>query len=158
MLKVTYNKQISRDRRSALFIRLGYLFLVFITGCICVYDNMLNICFADTLPGLEQNPLCRLIIYHYGGVRQLVLVKSYCTIIGICLLISLIYTRFRSCVIILFILSVILFFYLTFYCPEGDYRLHTIIKENATLKSPLSIVYEFYFVNTFEENVSRLIE
>ena len=147
---------ISAGRESALLQRLWYLFLVFIIGVVCVYDNVLNVCFASDLPEVEQNPLCRLIIHHYGGVKQLILVKSYLTIIGISILIFLVYTRFNVCVKIMFGLSMILFFYLTFYCPEGDYNIHRIIKENMYTKSPIRQVYDFYFVNTFEEN-SKLL-
>lgn len=148
--------QISENQEPALLTRLGYLTLILIIGCICVYDNILNICFAHLLPETEQNPLCRLIIEKYGGVKQLILIKSYMTLLGVSMMIALVYTRFRICIAVIFILSLCLFFYLTFYCPEGDYSIHRLIKENKTSNSPLRVVYNFYFVNSFEEN-SKLL-
>lgn len=153
---ITRKIQISGGREPALFKRVGYLLMVFIIGFVGVYDNILNICFAEILPESEQNPLCRLIIDHYGGVNQLILIKSYLTILGAIIMISLVYTKFRVCVKIIFILSLILFFYLTFYCPQGDYSIRTLMKENTTSKSPLRAVYDFYFVNTFQENSRKL--
>mgnify|MGYP001156861872 FL=1 len=148
--------QISGSGQPSFFKRVGYLLMVFIVGFVGAYDNVLNICFAELLPESEQNPLCRLIIDHYGGVNQLILIKSYLTILGVIIMISLVYTKFRVCVKIIFILSLILFFYLTFYCPQGDYSIRTLIKENTTSKSPLKVVYDFYFVNTFQENARKL--
>ena len=68
--------QISGSGQPSFFKRVGYLLMVFIVGFVGAYDNVLNICFADLLPESEQNPLCRLIIDHYGGVNQLILIKS----------------------------------------------------------------------------------
>ena len=152
----TSKPQISGFRKPALLKRVGYLLMVFIVGFIGVYDNILNICFAKILPESEQNPLCKLIIDHYGGVNQLILIKSYLTILGVTLMMLLVYTKYRVCVKIIFIFSLILFFYLTFYCPQGDYRIRTLIKENTTSNSPLKVVYNFYFVNTFQENAIKL--
>ncbi len=154
----TSKTQISGFKKPTLLTRVGYLLMVFIVGFIGVYDNILNICFSKILPESEQNPLCRLIIDHYGGVNQLILIKSYLTILGVTLMMVLVYTKYKVCVKIIFILSLILFFYLTFYCPQGDYRIRTLIKENTTSVTPLSSVYDFYFVNTFEENALKLTE
>ena len=100
--------------------RIMYLILVFITGLICVYDNVLNICFAKTLASDEMNPICRFIIESYG-VREFIIIKSFATIVGVLALITLIYTKFRIAVVIMFFLSLVLFFYLTFYDHGGDY-------------------------------------
>ena len=101
---ITRKIQISGGREPALFKRVGYLLMVFTIGFVGVYDNILNICFSELLPESEQNPLCRLIIDHYGGVNQLILIKSYLTILGVIIMISLVYTKFRVCVKIIFIL------------------------------------------------------
>ena len=102
----------SSDRSSqgeSLYRRLTYLLMVLVTGLICVYDTVLSICFASTLPYEELNPLCNLIIEN-GGVRQLIIIKSIGTIIGISILIGLTYTRFKVCVVIIFFLALFLFF------------------------------------------------
>jgi hypothetical protein len=116
--------------------------LIFITGLVCVYDTVLSICFAPSLPYEELNPLCNLIIKN-GGVRQLIIIKSIGTIVGISMLIGLAYTRFRVCVVIMFFLGLFLFFYLTFYCPDGDYRMSTLMKEGT---NPMGHFIEFYRV------------
>jgi len=134
--------------------RLTYLLLVFITGLICVYDTVLSICFASTLPYEELNPLCNLIIKN-GGVRQLIIIKSVGTIVGISILIGLTYTRFRVCVVIMFFLGLFLFFYLTFYCSSGDYRVSTLTQEGANL---IKDFIEFYSVANIDHAVDSLME
>ena len=120
--------------------RLSYLLMVFVTGLICVYDTVLSICFASSLPYQELNPLCKLIIKN-GGVRQLIIIKSIGTMIGISVLMRLAYTKFRVCVVIMFFLGLFLFFYLTFYCPSGDYSISTLMQEGA---SPIGYFIRFY--------------
>ena len=114
--------------------------MVFVTGLICVYDTGLSICFASSLPYEELNPLCNLIIKN-GGVRQLIIIKSIGTIVGISILIGLTYTKFRVCVVIIFFLGLFLFFYLTFYCPSGDYSMSALTQEGA---SPIGYFIRFY--------------
>ena len=123
-----------------LWQRLIYLLLVFVTGVICVYDTVLSICFAPSLPYQELNPLCNLIIKN-GGVRQLIIIKSIGTIAGISMLMGLAYTRFRVCVAIMFFLGLFLFFYLTFYCPSGDYSMSALMQEGT---SPVIHFIKFY--------------
>ena len=113
--------------------RLSYLLMVFVTGLICVYDTVLSICFASSLPYQELNPLCKLIIKN-GGVRQLIIIKSIGTM-------RLAYTKFRVCVVIMFFLGLFLFFYLTFYCPSGDYSISALMQEGA---SPIGYFIRFY--------------
>ena len=150
-------KEISREQDLSLCKRLLYLFLVFVTGLICVYDNVLSLIFAKSLPFTEVNPLCRMII-DYGGVRLLIVTKAILTILGISVLIALIYTRFRVCVIIIFFLALLLFFYLTFYCPQGDYSIKTLITESTAYDGPLKRFVDFYFSTDFAEAVDNLME
>lgn len=150
-------KEISSEQDLSLSKRLLYLFLVFVTGLICVYDNVLSLIFAKSLPLTELNPLCRMIIDH-GGVRLLIVTKAILTILGISALIALIYTRFRVCVIIIFFLALLLFFYLTFYCPQGDYSIKTLITESTTHDGPLGRFVNFYFSADFAEAVDNLME
>jgi hypothetical protein len=147
----------SSDRSSrgeSLYRRLTYLLMVLVTGLVCVYDTVLSICFASTLPYEELNPLCNLIIEN-GGVRQLIIIKSIGTIIGISILIGLTYTRFKVCVVIIFFLALFLFFYLTFYCPSGDYRVSSFMREVA---NPIDRFINFYFTSDFNDVVDSLTE
>tara|TARA_R100001244_G_scaffold102643_1_gene76462 strand:- start:541 stop:1011 length:471 start_codon:yes stop_codon:yes gene_type:complete len=137
--------------------RLFYLFLVFITGLICVYDTVLSICFASGLLRAELNPLCNLIINN-GGVKLLIIIKSTTTIIGILILIGLSYTRFRVCVVIMFVLALFLFFYLTFYPLNGDYTMSTIIHDNINNGGPISHFIEFYRAVDIEKAVDNVME
>tara|TARA_R110002020_G_scaffold416739_1_gene625987 strand:+ start:2602 stop:3072 length:471 start_codon:yes stop_codon:yes gene_type:complete len=141
----------------SLLNRVIYLFMIFITGLICVYDNVLSIIFAKSLPLTEINPLCRMII-DYGGVGLLIIIKSAVTIIGMSVLIMLNYTRFRICVVIIFFLALILFFYLTFYCPQGEYSVRTLIAESLAHDGPLKRFFDFYFSTDFSEAVDNLSE
>ena len=136
-----------------LWQRLIYLLLVFVTGLICVYDTVLCICFASSLPREELNPLCSLIIKN-GGVGQLVIIKSIGTIVAISILMGLVYTRFRVCVVIMFFLGLFLFFYLTFYCPSGDYSMSTLMQEDG----PMSHFIEFYRAEDNNKAVDSLME
>ena len=137
--------------------RLFYLLLVFITGLICVYDTVLSIFFASSLPYEELNPLWNIIIKN-GGVKQLIIMKSIGTIAGISILIRLVYTRFRVCVVIMFFLGLFLFFYLTFYCSNRDYRVSTIIQENMNKNGPIRHFIEFYRAADIEKAVDSLVE
>ena len=132
------NREVSESK--PIWRRLRYLLMVFVTGLICVYDTVLSICFASSLPYEELNPLCNLIIKN-GGVRQLIIIKSIGTIVGISILIGLTYTKFRVCVVIIFFLGLFLFFYLTFYCPSGDYSMSALVREGA---SPIGYFIRFY--------------
>ena len=134
--------------------RLFYLLLVFLTGMVCIYDTVLSICFASTLPYEELNPLCNLIIKN-GGVRQLIIIKSISTIVGISILMGLAYTRFRVCVVIMFFLGLFLFFYLTFYSPDGDYRMSTFMQEGT---SPIGHFIEFYRAADINNAVDSFVE
>jgi len=132
--------------------RLKYLLAIFIIGIVGVYDNILNVCFPAHVVATELNPICRVIIERYG-ITHLVIIKSFGTIFGVLILCLLNYTRYRVSIIILFFLSLLLFFYLTFYCPEGDYKIRSILRENG----PIHHVIEFYKSQDLEEAVERLI-
>ena len=151
------NAENSRKKDPSLLNRVVYLFLIFVTGLICVYDNVLSIIFAKSLPTMEVNPLCRMII-DYGGVGLLIIIKAAVTIIGMSVLIMLNYTRFRICVVIIFFLALILFFYLTFYCPQGEYSVRTLIAESLAHDGPLKRFFDFYFSTDFSEAVDNLSE
>jgi len=151
------NAENNRKKNPSFLNRVIYLFMIFITGLICVYDNVLSIIFAKSLPFTEVNPLCRMIIDH-GGVGLLIIAKAAVTIIGMSVLTVLNYTRFRICVVIIFILALILFFYLTFYCPQGDYSIRTLITESSAYDGPLRRFFDFYFSTDFAEAVDNLSE
>lgn len=141
------------SKNPKLINRLIFLLLIFVIGMVCVYDTILSICFAAFLPFTEQNPLCRLIIDN-GGVKQLVMVKSTTTIVGVCFLFYLAYTRFRICVVITFILSLMLFFYLTFQSANGDYNLQSFILEEG----PIDHFFKFYYSMDEKEMIEKLVQ
>jgi hypothetical protein len=154
---VDSNCKTNKRKGKTLRQRLFYLLMVFITGLICVYDTVLSIHFASSLSYDELNPLCNLIIKS-GGVKQLIILKSVGTIVGISILMGLVYTKFRVCVVIMFFLSLFLFFYLTFYCSNRDYRVSTIIQENMNNNGPIRHFIEFYRAADIEKAVDSLVE
>ena len=77
--------------------------------------------------------------------------------VGISILIRLVYTRFRVCVVIMFFLGLFLFFYLTFYSPDGDYRMSALIKESMN-SSPIRHFMEFYCSADIKKAVESLTE
>lgn len=137
--------------------RILYLLLTFVIGIVGVYDTVLSVVFSQTLPQIEMNPLCRWIIEE-GGVKELVLWKSAGTLAGIVILIYITYTKFRICVPIVFFLALILFFYLTFYCPNGDYTIESIIAESVRSGGPLDRFVNFYHCLDFADSVEALME
>ena len=139
----------SSSKSPKLLTRLVFLFLIFIIGLVCVYDTVLSICFATSLPFNEQNPLCRLIISH-GGVRQLVIIKSVATMVGVSILLCLAYTKFRVCVTIMFCLSLLLFYYLTFQ-PLGN-NWSFVFEEG-----PLDHFFEFYYSLDKKDTIEKLM-
>ena len=127
--------------------------MVFAIGLICVYDNILNVCFASTLARDEMNPICNMIIASQG-VRGFIIIKSFCTLLGISTLLTLVYTKFRISVVIMFFLSLLLFFYLTFYDHGGDYKIMSLINE----KGAFAHVWEFYFSRNDYEIINGLVD
>ena len=57
--------------------------LVFLSGLISVYDNVMNVVFYEDLPRTEQNPQASWIIENLGGVAGLVQVKAITTIMAV---------------------------------------------------------------------------
>ena len=118
----------------------SYLFLaslVFLSGAISAYDNVMNVVFYEQLPETEQNPYASWIISN-AGVSGLVQIKAVGTILAVLLMLWLIKTKYRIVVIPVFLFQFGLFLYLTFYTPNiadmfwGDWS------------DPIRIFFEFY--------------
>ena len=88
--------------------------LVFLSGMISVYDNVMNVVFYEELPQTEQNPYASWIISK-AGVSGLVQVKAIGTICAVALMLWLIKTKYRLVVIPVFLFQLGLFLYLSFY-------------------------------------------
>jgi hypothetical protein len=118
----------------------SYLFLallVFLSGMISAYDNVMNVVFYDELPTTEQNPYASWIISK-TGVSGLVQIKAIGTLIAVALMLWLIKTKYRFVIIPVFLFQLGLFLYITFYTPNiadvfwGDWG------------DPIIIFFEFY--------------
>tara|TARA_R100000008_G_C3583235_1_gene170131 strand:- start:2091 stop:2492 length:402 start_codon:yes stop_codon:yes gene_type:complete len=88
--------------------------LVFLSGLISVYDNVMNVVFYEDLPRTEQNPVASWIISK-AGVAGLVQTKAITTMIAVVVMLSLIKTKYRVVILPVFLFQLCLFFYLTFY-------------------------------------------
>ena len=112
-----------------------YFFMIFVSGLIAVYDNVLSIIFAECLPEMEQNPVASYIIEH-AGVPLLVQWKAFGTLAATLLMCGLVYTKYRISIVAVFIFQSVLFCYLTFF-THTDF-----ISEDMFV--PLRYVIEFY--------------
>lgn len=98
----------------------SYLFLavlVFLSGIISAYDNVMNVVFYDELPTTEQNPYASWII-RKAGVSGLVQIKAIGTVIAVALMLWLIKTKYRFVIIPVFLFQLGLFLYISFYTPD----------------------------------------
>tara|TARA_B100002019_G_C20854967_1_gene396471 strand:- start:84 stop:482 length:399 start_codon:yes stop_codon:yes gene_type:complete len=110
----------------------------FAAGLISVYDNVLNVIFMETLPADEQNPFASSII-DAVGVVGLVHIKAVTTIVAVIIMCALSFTKYRTAIIGVFILQCLLFFYLTFYTPNGNFW-----GNNEDLALPIKLFWRFY--------------
>jgi len=110
--------------------------LVFMSGMISVYDNVMNVVFFNDLPRTEQNPMASWII-DSGGVSLLVQVKAVTTILAVIVMLGLIKTKYRVVILPVFLFQLGLFCYLTVYVDSGDVFSRDVI-------SPIQIFFEFY--------------
>ena len=94
--------------------------LVFLSGMISVYDNVMNVVFYEDLPRTEQNPLASWIIRNVGGVAGLVQVKAITTMMAVIVMLGLIKTKYRVVILPVFLFQLCLFYYLTFHTIEGN--------------------------------------
>lgn len=94
--------------------------LVFLSGLISVYDNVMNVVFYEDLPRTEQNPQASWIIENLGGVAGLVQVKAITTIMAVVVMLGLIKTKYRVVIFPVFLFQLCLFYYLTFHTVERN--------------------------------------
>jgi len=112
-----------------------YLFMIFVSGLIAVYDTVLSMVFAEWLPEMEQNPVASSII-EYAGVPLLVQWKAFGTLAAVLLMCGLVYTKYRISIVPVFMFQLVLFCYLTFFT-------HTNFVSEDTFV-PIRYVIEFY--------------
>jgi len=110
--------------------------LVLLSGLISVYDNVMNVIFYDQLPRTEQNPIASWIIKE-GGVASLVQIKSVTTILAVAIMLALIKTKYKIVILPVFLFQIGLFFYLTFYVPDGSWF-------GDDFAEPVKMFFEFY--------------
>ena len=115
--------------------RLSLLMMVFWSGLVSVYDNVLNLLAMDILKEREQNPLASYII-QYWGVEGLICIKAFTTIVAVLLMVRLVYSRWRIVTVPVFIFQSMLFCYLTFYTESRFWARDMFL--------PLEMVIEFY--------------
>ena len=115
-----------------------FLLMSFAAGLISVYDNVLNVIFMETLPVDEQNPFASSII-DAVGVVGLVHIKAATTIVAVIIMCALSFTKYRTAIIGVFILQCLLFFYLTFYTPNGNFW-----GNNEDFALPIKLFWRFY--------------
>ena len=94
--------------------------LVFLSGLISVYDNVMNVIFYEDLPRTEQNPIASWIIANAGGVAGLVQTKAVTTIMAVGVMLGLIKTKYRVVILPVFLFQLYLFYYLTFHTVQGN--------------------------------------
>jgi len=119
-----------------------FLLMSFAAGLISVYDNVLNVIFMETLPVDEQNPMASMII-DYVGVVGLVHIKSVTTILAVLFMCILSFTKYRIAIIPVLIFQCLLFYYLTFYTPTGNF----LGNGYESIFGPLELFWRFYTEN-----------
>ena len=68
--------------------------VVFLSGLISAYDNVMNVVFYHTLPMDERNPVASKVI-EYSGVSGLVTLKSLGTLAAVAIMLLLIKTKYK---------------------------------------------------------------
>ena len=115
--------------------RLSLLMMIFWSGLVSVYDNVLNLLTIDILKEQEQNPLASYVIEHWG-VGGLIYIKAFTTMMAALLMIRLVHSRWRIVIVPVFIFQSMLFCYLTFYIESGFWA--------GDMFRPVEMVIEFY--------------
>ena len=92
--------------------------LVFLSGLISVYDNVMNVVFYKDLPLIEKNPFASWVIEKVG-VSGLVEIKACGTMLAVSLMLLLAKTKYKVVIIPVFIFQLALFCYLSFYTPTS---------------------------------------
>ena len=98
-----------------------YFVLIFMIGLISAYDNILTFKFSDNIIHTEQNPVGLHIMKTYG-VPVFMAIKAVGTICAVILSFMLIKTKYKRAIWAVFIIQLLLFFYLTFYVPDGLFK------------------------------------
>lgn len=103
--------------------RLLFLVMIFISGAVSAYDNVLNFLTRDELQAYEINPVALLIINNYG-VEGLICIKAVSTGLAIAALVALLYLKPKYRIIIfgVFLFQCGLFCFLSFYTGRGIFR------------------------------------
>jgi len=101
--------------------RLLLLSMIFISGVVSAYDNVLNFLMREGLQAEEMNPVARWIIDGYG-VEGLICVKAAGTILAMVALVSLLYLRpkYRIAIVAVFLFQCGLFCFLSFYVGKSS--------------------------------------
>ena len=95
------------------------LLLIFLSGLISVYDNVMNVVFYEELPQTEQNPVANWII-GVGGVAGLVQIKAAGTMMAVITMLLLMKSKYKIVIIPVFLFQLGLFCYLTFYTESAS--------------------------------------
>lgn len=117
-------------------INLFLLLLVFMSGLVSVYDNVLNYVTMDTLESVEKNPVASWIISKVG-VGGFIEVKAIGTIIAVIIMCGLVFTKWKWTIVPVFLFQFILFFYLTCWVEFGFWNWKDMF-------APLKMVIDFY--------------
>jgi hypothetical protein len=104
--------------------KLIYFLIIFYIGLISSYDNTLTLIYGSSIRSTEKNPAGLYLIELGDGHTDLFIVtKAISTILVIILCFVLVYTRYRLCILAVFLFQIILLYNLTFH-PGGLNRDH----------------------------------
>jgi len=112
--------------------------VVFLSGLISVYDNVMNVIFFKTLKMDERNPIASWII-ETKGVSGLVEIKAVTTVIAVAIMLGLLKTRYKIIIWPIFFFQLCLFYYLTFHIADGTGDMF-----GKDFGLPVKLFFEFY--------------
>lgn len=122
------------------FKSVSFLLISLVIGAISAYDNTLNLIFMKTLPQDEQNPFASWIIQNHG-VEGLIYFKAATTGIASLIMIALSFIKkYRLALIPVLFFQLALFYYLTFYTPDGA---GIFGNDSGNLTTPFSYYWDF---------------
>lgn len=116
-------------------VRLLLLAMIFVAGLISVYDAALVYLTRDVIREGEWNPIAVWIIDNYEVVG-LVYAKAVGTVCSVVLLSSLIYSRYRTAIVGVFLFQCVLFCFISFSTPGKFW--------GGDLFDPIKMVVKFY--------------
>ena len=120
--------------------KISFLLISLVIGAISAYDNTLNLIFMKTLPQDEQNPFASWIIQNHG-VEGLIYFKAATTGIASLIMIALSFIKkYRLALIPVLFFQLALFYYLTFYTPDGA---GIFGNDSGNLTTPFSYYWDF---------------